>query len=105
MSKKLATNVTVGGDTYKAGSTVPKDVADLIDHPRAWATDDAASSSDAGDSTGGGGDDKGYAGMKPDELQALADERKLEVTGTGKDGNVLKGDLVAALEADDASKA
>lgn len=105
MSKKLATNVTVGGDTYKAGSTVPKDVADLIDHPRAWATDDAASSSDSGTGNDPSGDDKDYAGKSPDELKALADERKLDVTGTGKDGNVLKGDLVAALEADDASKA
>jgi hypothetical protein len=102
MSKQLATNVTVEGTTYKAGSTVPKDVADKIDHPRAWATDDAASSSDSGST---GEDDKGYAGKSPDELKALADERELEVTGTGKDGNVLKGDLVAALEAYDADKA
>lgn len=44
-----------------------------------------------------------YAGMKPDELQAIADERQLSVEGTGKDGNVLKADLVSALDAHDAS--
>lgn len=45
--------------------------------------------------------DKGYADQSVEELQALVDERELEVEGTGKDGNVLKKDLVAALEADD----
>ena len=101
MSRKLATNVTVEGDTYAAGTVPPKEIADKITHPRAWATEDSADSGDSGSGSG----DKGYAGMKPDELQALADERELKVTGTGKDGNVLKGDLVAALEADDAAKA
>lgn len=74
-----------------------------------WATDlvhaDNLESATAAKATSSGSEDKGYAGMKPDELQAMADERELKVTGTGKDGNVLKGDLVAALEADDASKA
>jgi hypothetical protein len=31
------------------------------------------------------------------ELAALAAEREVEVTGTGKDGNVLKADYVKAL--------
>lgn len=43
-----------------------------------------------------------YGGMKPEELQALASERELNVEGTGRDGNVLKADLVAALDAHDA---
>ena len=43
-----------------------------------------------------------YAGMKPEELQTLADERQLSVEGTGKDGNVVKADLVGALDAHDA---
>lgn len=42
-----------------------------------------------------------YDGMKPEELQAEADARQLSVEGTGKDGNVLKADLVTALVAHD----
>lgn len=36
MSRKLAANVTVGRETYPAGSTVPKEIADQIDNPKAW---------------------------------------------------------------------
>lgn len=36
MSKRLAVNVTVGRETYPAGSTVPKEIADQIDNPKAW---------------------------------------------------------------------
>lgn len=36
MSKKLAANVTVGRETYPAGSTPPKEIADQIDNPKAW---------------------------------------------------------------------
>lgn len=43
-----------------------------------------------------------YGGMKPEELAEEAANRGLTVTGTGKDGNVLKADLVAALDAHDA---
>lgn len=46
-----------------------------------------------------------YAALKKAELQALADERKLTVAGTGANGNVLVSDLQAALSANDAEKA
>lgn len=46
-----------------------------------------------------------YASLTKAELQALADERKLTVTGTGSNGGVLVDDLRAALDADDAAKA
>lgn len=72
------------------GSEVPEWATDLV-HPDNLTI--------GGDS----GADKGYEGQTVDELQAEADRRGLEVEGTGKDGNVLKGDLVAALEADDGS--
>lgn len=42
-----------------------------------------------------------YDSMKPEELQAEAEARQVSVEGTGKDGNVLKADLVAALVAAD----
>lgn len=50
------------------------------------------------------GDD--YEDWKVAELQAEVDERinlgrSIEVTGSGKDGNVLKPDLISALRADD----
>lgn len=35
--KKLAVNVTVEGDTYKAGTFPPEDVAEKITNPKAWA--------------------------------------------------------------------
>lgn len=37
--KKLAVNVTVGGETYPAGSTPPADVAEQITNPKAWGED------------------------------------------------------------------
>jgi hypothetical protein len=43
--------------------------------------------------------------MSVEDLQAEADSRQLEVSGTGSGGNVLKKDLVSALQADDAAKA
>ncbi len=40
MSKKaLVANVSVGGVTYLAGSTPPREVADQIDNPKAWGED------------------------------------------------------------------
>lgn len=44
-----------------------------------------------------------YNALDKSELQRLADERDLSVEGSGKDGNVVKKDLVAALLEDDAS--
>lgn len=43
-----------------------------------------------------------YESRSREELQDEADRRDLAVEGTGKDGYVLKADLVAALAADDA---
>lgn len=100
MSNQLANNVTVEGTTYKAGETVPKDVADKIDHPRAWSTDDADTSDDSGST---GGDDKGYASLKVADLKAEIEKRndgREDDAKLSTEGN--KGDLVAALEADDA---
>jgi hypothetical protein len=48
---------------------------------------------------------QGYDAMSVEDLQAEADSRQLEVSGTGSGGNVLKKDLVSALQADDAAKA
>jgi hypothetical protein len=46
-----------------------------------------------------------YADQDKEDLEKLVVEREIEVTGTGKDGNVVKADLVKALEAADASPA
>lgn len=51
--------------------------------------------------TAGGPAAPDYGAMTKDELQAEAERRKLEVKGTGKDGAVVKADLVAALTAAD----
>lgn len=45
------------------------------------------------------GDD--YSKLSPAELKELAEERGLEVKGTGANGNVKKVDLVSALQQDD----
>lgn len=44
-----------------------------------------------------------YARHAADALQVEAERRGLHVEGTGSGGNVLKADLVAALEAHDAA--
>jgi hypothetical protein len=44
-----------------------------------------------------------YAELSKDELQAEVDRRGITVEGSGANGNVVKDDLVAALEADDAA--
>lgn len=42
-----------------------------------------------------------YSSMNSADLKAEADERELEVEGSGANGNVTKADLVKALEEDD----
>lgn len=103
MSRRvLAAHVVVGGRSFAPGESPEKEFADQITNPKAWEGGDAPQAGD-GDSDESAAD-KGYADRKVDELQAEADERGLEVEGSGKDGKVLKADLVAALEADDASE-
>lgn len=51
-------------------------------------------------------DEDDYDDWKVSELQAEVDKRnaagsEIEVSGTGRDGKVLKADLIAALRADD----
>jgi hypothetical protein len=53
--------------------------------------------------TGDGSGSRSYDDQTVEDLQAEVDRRGLEVEGTGKDGKVVKADLVKALEADDAS--
>lgn len=103
---------TLAAEALLAGEPVPDWVTDDLVHPdntQTKAQYEAAqkgdSTSDAGGGSGSGHEDKGYAGQTPDELKAEAEKRDLTVEGTGANGNVLKGDLVAALEADDATKA
>lgn len=87
--------------------------SDLPDWAKELVQDDDFEGADEAESAGSGSgsgssstpEDKGYAGQTPDELKAEVEKRELTVTGTGASGNVKKGDLVAALEADDAAKA
>lgn len=99
--KVLAVNVQVGGRLFLAGESPEKEFADQITNPKAWGGDevegDAEGSGDAGSTS------KGYTDLTVEELTEKADERKLEVTGTGANDKVLKKDLVAALEAADAA--
>lgn len=93
--------------SYAAGtkkSDLP-DWAQKLVHDDDFGSAEESTATDAGTGSGSEPEDKGYAGMTPDELKAEAEKRELTVTGTGSNGNVKKGDLVAALEADDATKA
>lgn len=46
-----------------------------------------------------------YSGASVDEVEAEFNARGLTAAGSGKDGNLLKSDMVKALEADDATRA
>jgi pyruvate/2-oxoglutarate dehydrogenase complex dihydrolipoamide acyltransferase (E2) component len=114
MARQLAKNVYVGEKLYMAGSTPPKDVAEQITNPAAWGdgdakTDPAPAPADPPAAPPAGGDDdvvdyNDTAKFKADDLEKLAADRGLDVKGTGANDKVLKKDLVAALEADDAAK-
>lgn len=52
---------------------------------------------------GSAGEGPAYEEQSVEDLQAEVDRRELDVEGSGAGGNVVKADLVAALEADDAS--
>lgn len=54
--------------------------------------------SDNFDEVGGPED---YSAFTPDQLTGLAGERGVAVAGTGKDGKILKADLITALTEDD----
>lgn len=90
--RKLTRSVVFRGNVYEAGTSE----SDIKDASKIGA--------DVWDSdTGGGGDVTGYNALKVADLETEAEKRGLEVEGTGKDGKVVKADLVAALEAADAA--
>lgn len=105
-ARKLAAYVHVGGRVFAPGDTPPKEFADQITNPAAWGDTSADEKGSGGTSDSGS---KGYGDLTVDELNAEVEKRNegrdqaIEVTGTGKDGNVLKSDLVDALKADDES--
>lgn len=72
--------------------------ADEAGDPRDVAPEDATVEVPAASTS------QGYDAMSPEELQTEADKRGLSVVGTGSGGNVLKKDLVGALQADDAKQ-
>jgi hypothetical protein len=78
------------GDTIDAGDLSPDDPHDraLLDDGRLADTTPVRT---------------GYDAQTVDQLQALADTRGLTVEGTGSGGHVVKADLVAALQASDAT--
>lgn len=79
-----------------AGQRVP---ADLIDAYKTATGEPPAAVTDADADAAAD-----YSKMSAVELQALADQRGVEAGGTGAGGNVVKVDLIAALEADDQAK-
>lgn len=89
-------HVVTGGRKARAKQTAARAAADAADDASDVAPEDATVEVPA-ESTS-----TGYDSMSPDALQDAADERGLSVVGTGANGNVLKKDLVAALQADDA---
>jgi hypothetical protein len=80
-------------EAEQAGSGASRASVDIIDDPALRLGDTPRPE---GNSLGESGD--GYESMKKAELEALADERGLEIEGSGANGNVTKDDLVAALE-------
>lgn len=108
MGRKLAMFTTVDGDTYPAGTEVPDDVAKQITNPKAWGETASVNQTDPGADP----EANDWGSKSAKDLQAEVDRRNDEreddaaivLNGTGKDGKVVKADLVAALEADDAAQ-
>lgn len=94
---------TMMAEALLVGSKVPDWAAGIVGP-------DNVDGGDSGGSDGGGSD---YSRMNVADLEAEVEARNddredddfLVVEGTGKDGKVLKKDLVAVLEADDAASA
>jgi pyruvate/2-oxoglutarate dehydrogenase complex dihydrolipoamide acyltransferase (E2) component len=76
-----------------AGSPIPPDLIDAYNS----AGGETAASETASETD--------YSKLQVEDLEQLAEERGLEVEGTGKDGNVVKADLVKALQHSDTSGA
>lgn len=98
MARQLAANVYVGDTLYPAGSTPPKDIAEQITNPKAWGDTDtpAAESDEDGPQS--------YGSLSKADLVAEIEKRndgREDDATLPTSGN--KADLVAALEADDAS--
>lgn len=102
MSKKLTANVHVAGRYFEAGTTPPKEFADQITNPAAWA---AADSSDGPPAKAGKGSSvdadssdgpppKAGRGSSVDAWKAYAD-----ANGVGYDDGASREDVIAALEA------
>lgn len=96
MARTLNQTVFAGGVVYPAGTAATDELEEKIPNPAHWD----------GDPSEGGA---GYGGQQVPELEAEVERRNadrdadaiIEVTGTGRNGKVLKKDLIAALEADD----
>lgn len=109
--RKLARNVFVAGRLFLADSEPPKEFADQISNPNAWAggskEKSEGSKPDAQKADGSGSEAKKLGDHTVPELQAEIDKRnegreedaKIQVGGKGN-----KADLVKALKADDAAK-
>jgi len=97
MADKLAVYVHVDGQAYGPGDEVPTDVAKRITNPDAWEGGEVPVFEEEPKSQ--------YDALKVADLKAEIESRNADRADEDKipaDGN--KGDLVAALEADDESK-
>lgn len=96
MGRVLSQSVFVGGVVYPAGTAETDELSKLIRNPDHWDGDEADSP-------------EGYQALDKGALEAEVEKRnadrdddaKIEVAGSGANGNVVKADLIAALEADD----
>jgi 2-oxoglutarate dehydrogenase E2 component (dihydrolipoamide succinyltransferase) len=91
------------GDTFETGTASARTLVAQGDAEYASSKDQKAAEADApkkpasqqAAEDAAGEDD--LSSKNVEELEAIAEERGITVEGTGKDGNVLKGDLLSAL--------
>ena len=95
-------------DVFVPGQNVPDEyVAPVLDRMKGdpedhlWTLLEGSESPRAAAVADDGDDEDSYGKMSAEDLQSEVDSRGIEVEGTGANGNVLKRDLIAALEADD----
>ena len=102
MAGENPTNVVLSGVPFSSPDPAT-DAQRMIPLEEGTGGENAAQAREDAAAARSGAGSEDYNSLSPEELDRLVEERDLKVEGSGANGNVLKKDKVAALQADDAS--